>query len=202
MYHEPDLSDTSRWEMLRRAVAIAVVTALGCGTSSHRPQLTAIAPATVSSLVATPGVVTGIDLDAVATVDLDQHGSASVDRAWSVRIDDVPADSTTWVDPQTLDITIPRGLAVGVHDVDAIAPDGRELVLPQALTVTGEPIGLQLAIEDAPGGAGQPLSGTFAAGAQVTAYAVVRDAQQTFVSDISVDWATTAPIGMLAASSG
>ncbi len=186
--------------MLRWYVSLVVIA--GCGTSVDDPQLTAIAPSVVSALVATPAVVTGSALDARAHLDLDGTGAASVDRGWRISIDDLAIADPLWVDPQTIDVALPRGLAIGVHDVIATSPDGRVLVLPHALTVSGDPVGLALAIEDAPGGAGHPVAGTLTAGDQLTAFAVVRDAQQMFVEDVAVDWGTSAAIGTLAGGSG
>src|SRR6185503_19099040 len=101
--------------------------------------------------------VSGRELDAVATLDLDRSGAAKVDRVWQVRIDSVDVVAPMWIDRETIAVTIPKGLTTGVHDVIATSPAGRELVLPDALTVTSEPVGLVLAIEDAPGGAGAPV---------------------------------------------
>src|SRR2546425_9664899 len=118
--------------MSRRVVSMVVVIAAACGTASHDPRLTAIEPAVVTSLTETPGVVRGAELDTRAKVDLNGTGSAQIDRGWRVRVDDVDV-AALWVDPQTIDVTIPRGLAVGAHDVTATSPDRRHLVLPQAL---------------------------------------------------------------------
>jgi len=173
----------------------------GCGASSPEPSVTAIEPAVVSTLVATPGVVRGVELAARASLDLDHGGGAEVDRGWRIRIDDQAIDAA-WIDPQTIDVTIPRGLSVGMHDVIATPPHGVDLVLPGALTVTGEPVGLILSIEDAPGGTGAVVGGTIAAGGAIDAYAVVRDSAHAFVADADVTWGATAAIGVLSGTSG
>jgi hypothetical protein len=183
-------------------VSIAFLAAAACGTQTGDPQLTQIVPAAVTSLDPTAAVVQGTQLDALAKLDLDDHGNAKLDRGWHVRFDEVDALDPIWVDPQTIDVTIPGGLAIGVHDVIAISPDGRQLVLPHALTVSGEPLGLELSIEDAPGGAGSAVAGTVVAGAQVNAYAVVRDTHAAFVADVAVTWGTSAPLGTLSAGAG
>src|SRR4051812_4493089 len=109
--------------MFRVVLTMVVVCAAACSTSSHDPRLTAIAPATVTTLVATPGVITGAELDARAQVDLNGSGAANVDLGWHVRVGDVVLDEASWIDRQTIDVMIPRGLPIGVHDVVAIAPD-------------------------------------------------------------------------------
>ncbi|HTL35228.1 MAG TPA: CARDB domain-containing protein [Kofleriaceae bacterium] len=170
-----------------------------CAPANPDPRLTSVEPSVVTSLTETNAVVRGIDLDARARIDLDTQGGAKIDRGWKVRIDDVPTTAAMWIDSATIDITIPAGLAVGAHDVVATSPAGRELVLPRGLTVTGEPVGLALTIEDAPGGAGSAVAGTIAAGSQVTAFAVVRDDHNAFVSDVAVEWGSTANLGTLSA---
>ncbi len=92
----------------------------------------------MTSLVETPATVRGFELDAMAHVDL---GStvATIDRGWRVRVAGGLVE-TTWHDRTRLDVVIPRGLVAGVHDVAAIAPDGRELLLPAALTITPDPV--------------------------------------------------------------
>jgi hypothetical protein len=182
---------------MSRIVVYLVVAAAGCAASAHDPRLDAIAPATVTSLVETPAVVHGAELDAVVQLDLDTNAPAGVDRGWQLRIDALPIATPIWRDRETLELTIPRGLAAGMHDVIAISPSGLELVLPQGLAVTDEPIGLALSIEDAPGGAGQPIGGMLIAGEELTAFAVVRDPQQTFIADVAVAWDTTNAIGTL-----
>ena len=162
-----------------------ILAAAACGTQTPEPRLTAVSPAGVSTLGATPAPGRGIGLTARASLVVDDdRGGAQVDRDWQVRIDDVAVDAS-WIDTQTIDITIPRGLAIGVHDVVATAPRGGELRLPGALTVTGEPVGLVLSIEDAPGGTGHTVSATIGAGGTVSAYAVVRDQAHAFVGDAS-----------------
>lgn len=182
--------------MLRFIAWLSV--AAGCAGSSRDSRLEAIDPATVTSLAATAATLQGIELDAIAHVDLDSSG-ATVDRGWRVRIGTTELVAPTWRDRQHLELVIPRGLAAGSHDVVATAPDGRELVLPEGLTVTDEPVGLVLSIEDAAGGTGQPIGiRPLVAGDVLTAHAVIRDRDGAFVVDSPVDWAQTATIGSLA----
>lgn len=105
----------------------------GCA-SGDDPRLERIDPSMVTSLVPTSASVIGTNLDALVSIDLDSTTAPEIDDAWRVRIDDLSIDAE-WRDREHLDIVIPAGLAVGTHDVFAIAPDGRELVLPDGLTV-------------------------------------------------------------------
>lgn len=142
--------------LTRRLVTLGWVLALvGCGTSEPHSRLDAIEPASVSALVETPAEVLGLELDAMAQLDLDST-AATIDRRWRVRIGATMV-STTWRDREHLDILVPRGLDIGVYDVVALAPDGRELVLPAGLTVTADPIDLGLAISTDPFGDGTPF---------------------------------------------
>ena len=166
-----------------------------CGGSAE-PRLAAIDPAVASSLVATPAVLAGSELVASARVRLDGTDPAQLDRAWGVRIDDLAVADVTWRTTSEIDLVIPAGLAIGTHDLTAIAPTGAELALPGALTIVAEPIHLALSIEDAPAGAGAPIGQVVTAGDSVELFAVVRD-HGAFVVDTEVTWAATA--GSLAA---
>lgn len=151
--------------------------------------------------MATSVTVRGEALDASASLDLDSQASPSIDRGWRVRIDDAEI-TTTWRDRQTLDVTVPRGVAPGVHDVIAVSPTGQVLVLPRALTVTTAPLGLVLAIEDAPDGAGHPVAADVAAGDSIGVFAVVRDATHAFVENVEVEWGQTSDLGEVTTTAG
>ncbi len=192
-----DLSVRTAHLMSVRFVLVMLVVA-GCASSAD-PQLVSIEPNLATSLVETVATVHGRELAAVARVDLDSS-YASIDLGWRIRIagELLP---TTWRDRAQLDVVIPRGLTAGVHDVVALAPDGRELVLPAALTITNEPVGLRLSIEDARGGTGQPVSGVHVAGDQGDAFSIIRDPAGAFVIDVAAAWSTTGPFADVAPSS-
>lgn len=181
-----------------RVSVVIVVLAGACAPTGALPRLERVEPALVTSLVATPALLYGSALHARASVDLDSKDPAVVDRDWQIRIAGVAIDDVSWRDRETLNLTIPPGLQIGLHDVFVTAPGGRELVLPQALTVTASPIGLALSIEDAPGGSGQPVSATLEAGTSLTAFAVARNSDRAFVADVPAEWSLTSPIGVLA----
>src|SRR5687768_2833187 len=103
--------------MGRWGAASALVLA-GCAVSSE-PRLDAIDPATVGLGVATPATLTGVDLHAAAQIDLDDDRPPTVERAWRVRIGDlpIPASDVTWRSPEQIDLVVPASLPVGVHDV-------------------------------------------------------------------------------------
>ncbi|MDB4964034.1 MAG: Flagellar hook-length control protein FliK [Myxococcales bacterium] len=183
-----------------RSTVIAWGLALAaCGQAADEPRLDAIEPALVTGLIATPAIVHGSALDAQAQVDLDSHAPARIDRGWQIWIDDVAVADATWIDRESLSLTIPRGLAPGAHDVIARGPRGVDLRLDGALVVTADPIGLTLSIEDAPGGTGHPVSAVLTAGTSLVAYAVVRDPVAAFVADVPVQWSLSSPIGTLGA---
>ena len=173
---------------------IAIVVACGCG-SADKAQLDRVEPALVTNLVDVEASVHGERLFATAVVDLDDR-PATVDRTWSVKVGDRDV-ATTWIDPEQLAIVVPAGFTPGVYDVVATSPAGEQAILPAGLTIAAEPVGLALAIEDAPGG-GNPVSGTFEAGSSVSLFAAVRDRANRFIANVDVAWTLSAPIGTLA----
>jgi len=175
---------------------LAALLLTACGERQETPRLDQVEPAQVTALAATPATLSGRHLYARARVDLDED-TTILDREWKIAIGDagLADDAVTWIDPTRIDMIVPPGLPVGAHDVVATAPDGRVVVLTDGVTVTDEPIGLTLTIEDAAGGAGAPLTGTFSAGDSVAAYAVARDRAGDFVADVDVVWSVTGAIG-------
>jgi hypothetical protein len=184
---------------VRLLPVITIATIAAC-SSSREPQLAAIAPAEVTALRATPVALRGEALYVDAHVDLDGDDPARVDRGWTVRAGDVALDGVVWIDPEHVTATVPSGMAPGTYDVIATSPGGHRAILPAGLVVTAEPLGLMLAVEDAPGGAGHAVGGTLVAGDTRSAYAVVRDEHGAFIADIDVAWSTTTPIGTIASA--
>lgn len=182
----------------QRSTWVALVVLAGCAAQDPDPRLDSVTPPVVTSLAETSATVHGVDLGATAHLDLDSD-ETTLDRAWRVEIAGVLVP-TTWHDRTQLAVVIPRGLAVGTYDVRAISPDAHVLVLPSALTVTAEPIGLHLAIEDARGGTGLPISGVRSAGDRSDAYAVVRDPAGAFIVDVAVTWGATGPFAHITPS--
>ncbi|NVB85093.1 MAG: hypothetical protein HOV81_42395 [Kofleriaceae bacterium] len=176
--------------------AFAWLALASCG-SSESPRLSSVEPAAVTSLVASPVALHGEALDVVVAIDLDHDTAPVVDRGWKVAVGATTVDAT-WRDRTQIDLTIPAGLAAGTYDVTATSPAGATLVLHDALTISAEPIGLLLSIEDAPDGTGHPVTADLVAGDSLEAYATVRDRTGAFVGDVAAEWSTTAAIGTLA----
>jgi hypothetical protein len=181
-----------------RLFALTCVVTAAC--ASDEPSLERIEPAQVTSLVATPATVSGSNLGAVASIDLDSETPAGLDRGWRLRAGTQDLADVAWRDRGSIDVVIPAGLTAGTYDITAISPTGRELTLRDALTVTADPIGLVLAIESAPGGTGSTVGAQLAAGDTLHAHAVVRDRDGRFVADTHVDWELTDAIGTLASA--
>ncbi len=183
---------------MTRLWAIAGLALASCG-SSESPRLSSAEPGAVTSLVASPVILRGQALDAAVAIDLDRETSPAVDHTWTVVVGTTAVDAT-WRDRTRIDLVVPAGIAAGTYDVTATSPSGDTLVLADGLSISAEPIGLALSIEDAPGGAGHPVAAALVAGDTLDAYAVVRAGDGTFVLDIEAAWSTTSAIGSLAPS--
>ena len=174
----------------------------GCSERGNGdPAITAVEPARVTTLVATPATIVGENFFGLATASIGNDDPPDVDESWRVRVGDTPiaVAATALVDPTAIDIVIPAGLASGSYDVTVTSPDGRSATLVGGLTVVAEPLGLDVSIETAPAGAGtQIVDETLSAGETLDLYAVLRH-EGVFVADVAVTWSVSAPIGVVSA---
>ncbi len=186
------------------AIALGVVLGgppAGCGKAGNQaPVIDAVEPGTTTSLVPTAALIRGHRFYNAVSADLGADDPPVIDDRWRITLGDVPLDTTAvvWVDTETLAIVVPADLPTGAHDVTVASPDGLTGTLTGGLVVTGEPVGLTLSIEDAPGGSGGPVSVSLAAGEDLTVHAVVRDALGAFVTDIAATWEVVGDIGEIA----
>lgn len=73
-------------------------------------------------------------------VDLDSRRSAIEVSRWYVRIGELNIEDVQLLDSQTLSVTLPATLALGVHDVEVTTPGGAHATLNDGLTVIdGDP---------------------------------------------------------------
>ena len=136
---------------------------VSCGTEAGlAPEILSVEPTQVTSMAATPATIKGHNFFTEARVRLDSKASPQVERQFRVRIGEAElgTDAVTWVDAETLDIVVPKGLAVGTYDIGVTTPGGKSTTLQNGLTVVAEPVGLALSIEDAARGQGTSLGRT------------------------------------------
>jgi hypothetical protein len=182
------------------AVAAGLVGAACADHTKPEPVVVAITPNVVSAEEDTPAVVTGEHFLAEVRTDVGGSGKPRLDLGFTVRLAgggnerSLPA---TFVDTQTLEITIPAGMVGDVYDVTVITPGARTGTLPAGLRVLGVPV--RIMIEDAPGGAGTEVgSRQLTTDESVPVYAVSRDARNGFVADEEVTWEVAGePIGWI-----
>lgn len=171
------------------------------GGGSGAPEVSAVEPSIVSSLVATPATITGTNLFNQVQTSLDDDELPQIDDMWGVRIGDVALDaaSVRYVDSTSLDIMVPDGLSVGSHTVTVIDPAGTQLVADEPLVVTDEPVGFAISIEDAPGGAGAPIGERALSSADtLPVFAVARDPDGALAPmAIAVTWTLSDAIGTI-----
>jgi hypothetical protein len=169
---------------------------------SDAPDVSTIEPSVVSSLVATPATITGTNLFDSAQTSLDDDEPPRIVDTWTVTIGEVMLDdaSVRHVDSTSVDITVPEGLDPGLYTVTVVDPAGTQLVVGERLEVTDDPVGFEVSIEDAPGGAGAPIGMRALSSADtLPVFAVVRAPNGEFdPTDIEVTWTLSDAIGTIA----
>ncbi|MBN2494108.1 MAG: PKD domain-containing protein [Deltaproteobacteria bacterium] len=185
----------------RSSVLLLLAFSLACQDQTNPPpEVMSIEPATVSSLVRTPAVIEGRHFYGLVRERIDSEDPPSVDLQFGVRIGDeaLADEDVVFVDTQTLHVTVPAGLELGVHDLTVITPAGLSGALPGALTVVEGAVGLDVSIEDAPGGQGEPIGPVdLVAGDSLVLYAVLRDSAGEYVMDAEVAWSVRGGIGTI-----
>lgn len=177
---------------------LATIVTLGCGTQLNgEPIIGHVDPSEATTLVSTRATVHGQNFFQSVTLDLDDTSPAEPIGQWRVRLNDVEIVDVQWVGLDQIDFVVPGGLAAGAYDVTVISPTGLTSRLANALRVTDDPIGLEVSIEDAPGGLGTVVTDrVLAAGESLVLYAVLRDGDE-FVHDLHVRWSVDVVIGTL-----
>jgi hypothetical protein len=136
-------------QLLRGAVAIALLGAVGCAVSPESPgSITSVSPASayadapfmLNVFGAFRGAYTIDTGSGTGTVDarafkLVLHPAAGPDGPAAEA--DVPALATTWIGDGTLSASMPAGIGKGLYDVDVRDPRGQSLSLPGAFRSLG-----------------------------------------------------------------
>lgn len=169
------------------------------------PEITGIEPSVVSSLRPMETTVIGNNLFVEVQVDLDNDQAPQVDNRWQVHVGGtrLPASAVTWRSSQAIDITIPADWPMGTHEV-AVTNGEQTLTAPAAaLTVTEEPVGFAITIEDAPDGSGASIGDlALPVGQTLTLYALARDGDSLVSATPDVTWEVSGAIGTVLETSG
>ncbi|MFC1609750.1 DUF1566 domain-containing protein [Myxococcota bacterium] len=100
------------------------------------PEISSIVPDTAFSMVKTPATIRGRNLFGELGGRVDKEAPTS-NRSFTVLIGDtqVPSADIVFVDTETINILVPIGLALGVHDVAVNTPGNRRATLVRGLTI-------------------------------------------------------------------
>lgn len=173
-----------------------------CGSDPDDLALESVTASKIPSRLDSTVTISGQGFTALFTVDLGSDDPPTIDATMVVEVGDtaLATSDITVVDAATLEVVVPAGFPVGVHDVRVVAPDGRDSVLVDALTVANA----AMRIEDAPGGAGDPVDGAvIMLGSTLDLHAVTRFTDDSgFIRDEQVTWTVTGAVGTIAPDSG
>lgn len=185
----------------RLAIVLGLCISFACGAESRKPpQLLAVVPHQVSRLLEARVLLEGEHFRPYARVSLSGDAPPRVDPVFQVLLGEtpLPPERVTWIDATRIEISIAAAYPLGTYDVTVIAPDGRRAALVDGLEVSDEPYGLRVSIENARGGAGQPVPPqTFVAGSDLSLFAVLRGGDEQFAGDVAVSWRSLVDLGPL-----
>lgn len=123
--------------------------------------MSSVSPGVVSAALATLVRIEGSNFYGFASLELGESNAVSLDRDFEVLVGELSlgGDQVTLIDSNTLDITLPSGLPLGLHDVTVTNPSGRSDTLEDALRIVDD-ANLMMGIEDASGGDGADIRST------------------------------------------
>ena len=183
-------------------LALVAGTLIGCGSGTDELTISAVDAPKIPRQLATTISITGHGFTALVTVDLGSDDPPIIDDDMRVEIGGTPiaAQDITLVDSETIAVLVPAGLALGLHDVRVLAPDGRDAILADALTIADA----FMQIEDAAAGTGAEMDGaTLPVGSILDAHAITRFVDDgAFIRDEPATWSVAGTAGTLDVTTG
>jgi len=195
--------------MVRGVLVVIVALAAPWLSSCSVRQASAPVPQQVAPPIAVEGaaqaiVITGHDFWLDARVNFNHSTSSQLSSTFRAWLGNVELQQVQRVNDTTLTAQVPASLAEGTWDLTVEDPAGRQGTLAGAFTVTaGSVSSPHLSAEDAAGGSGQAIFDvSVAVGTPRTLFAVIRDADGGFVTDVVATWTLQGVDGGVAPSSG
>ncbi len=176
----------------------AATLAFGCAQQKAAPEILSVTPNRLPQQLESQLAVGGQNFFTEVRGAL-EPGVPTIDRSFDIRVADQKVLEVLSSTPQSVNVRVQANLPAGLQPISLTTPGGRYAELANAVTI--EPVELRL--ETAPGGAGEPVvDRNIQLGMSVMIFSVVRFADDVFFRDETVSWSIQGNSGMFSNAMG